>query len=317
LLHSAKITIKEIVIALLCTSFASVIVAFVEFRTIGFDPILIYASRMRFGFGYHNTNLFGIHSAILFPITVYALTDKRYSDYRFIAVTSFIILLLLSVICFNRGTFIVLGLQILILYFRRQNRPVIYLILISAIVLGFLFRDILLLYILRFIAGGGSETKLTFVDNSAIYRIDAWRVGLLVLFNYPFGVGAGSFQYMYEMYGSIKNLYLGTPHQLLLSIGVDYGVPCLVVFIVILFIAIRKSKELYADNKENNSLFYYVIISFIGYFVYGLITDGELSHLSGSIVPNNGYTLFLFSLIAIVVYNYAIVKSSNTSFGEQ
>jgi hypothetical protein len=54
------------------------------------------------------------------------------------------------------------------------------------------------------------------------------------------------------------------------------------------------------DNIKDNDMFKYFKISIIGFVLYGLITDGELSHLTGTIVPNNGYNIFLFTLLAII-----------------
>ncbi|MDP1676911.1 MAG: O-antigen ligase family protein [Bacteroidota bacterium] len=309
LLNSEQITSKQVITALLCTSFASVIVAIFELNSIGTNLIAIYTSRMGIGFGYHNTNLFGIHSTLLFPLTIYALADKEFSQYRKMALCSFLILTFLSIICFNRGTFLVLGFQLFLLFFYKQNRKVIYWIVFGAIILGLVFSDLLALYVLRFFAGSGTEATVTVVDNSANYRLEAWKAGLLIIFHYPFGVGAGGFQHMWEIYGTIPNLFLGTPHHLLLSIGVDYGIPCLFLFLVIFFATIKKSKKLFKENKENNSKYFYIIVSLIGFITYGLITDGELSHLSGSIAPNNGYTLVLFSLIAVVISEFTDKKS--------
>jgi hypothetical protein len=65
-------------------------------------------------------------------------------------------------------------------------------------------------------------------------------------------------------------------------------------------------------KTEGTRIFAYIKISIVSYLVYGFITDGELSHLTGFTYPNNGYTLFLMSLLSLVSYYYTkYVKSSD------
>jgi hypothetical protein len=95
---------------------------------------------------------------------------------------------------------------------------------------------------------------------------------------------------------------LGTPHELFLSIGVDYGVLSMLAFIVMLIFAFIYSEKLLKESLlvPHSELFKYIKVSIVGFIIYGMLTDGELSHLSGSITPNNGYTLLLFTLLAMI-----------------
>jgi len=94
--------------AIILSSFATLIVSYFELAPTGMSIIRIYLSRVQIGFGYHNTNLFGIHFSLLFPILFYFVVDKDFTRHRYIVITSFIILTALSILTFNRGTFVVL-----------------------------------------------------------------------------------------------------------------------------------------------------------------------------------------------------------------
>ena len=304
--------IKKIVIALLFTSLSSLIVASIELRSIGLDAVKIYLSRMRIGFGYHNTNLYGIHSTLLVPIVVYALQSKEFKETRLFALVSLLILSILTILCFNRGTIISIGMELLLLLFLKNSRRIVYWIFVGLIVFCIIFNKVILFYALRFFGGetGTYSNVSPLLDSSASYRLDAWKTGLKLLFYFPWGMGAGSFQYGWMMYGTDPSIYLGTPHELFLSIGVDYGVIPLILFIGILFIAVNQCWELSKIKLGNveNSLYQHIIISIIGFVLYGLVTDGELSHLTGFRIPNNGYTLVLVTLFAIV--SSGMVESS-------
>lgn len=291
--------------AIILSSFATLIVSYFELAPTGMSIVKIYLSRVQIGFGYHNTNLFGIHFSLLFPILFYFVIDKDFTRHRYIVIASFVILTVLSILTFNRGTFIVLGLQIFLLLFMiKEGRKVILFMLFALLIITIYYNEIIFFYIFRFIGGESSGGSKGILDASVYYRMAAWEVGLKMLFLFPLGLGAGGFQYAWEKYGVDPTFYLGTPHQLFLSIGVDYGLLVLITFIVILTIVFVDLSQLIKKPLYNSTNFYKcMVISFIGFIVYGMLTDGELSHLTGFTLPNNGYTLILFSLFAIISYN--------------
>ena len=49
------------------TASSAAIVAFIELREVGMSLINIFFARNQIGFGYRNTNLFGMHAALVFP----------------------------------------------------------------------------------------------------------------------------------------------------------------------------------------------------------------------------------------------------------
>ncbi|MCK5426625.1 MAG: hypothetical protein KAJ34_02935, partial [Thermodesulfovibrionia bacterium] len=97
-----------------------------------------------------------------------------------------------------------------------------------------------------------------------------------------------------------------TPHQILLYVAIDYGVPALLAFIFLFIIAFKWISLLSkAKGITNSRLFYYIKLALIGYFIHGFLTGGELSHLSGNLIPNNGYSYILMILLAMVSFQYS------------
>jgi len=303
--------VQKLILVLILTVYASSIIAFLEFREFGFSPINIYLARMRIGFGYHNMNLFGINSALLVPICFYSTTSEKFKDLKIITYPALFLILLLSVLTLNRGTFLILSLQLFLLFFIKPTRKFIYVAIIAGIAALIYFKDLVFLYLFRFLGTSEGNQIADLVDKSAQIRIDAWMTALKLLWIYPFGLGGGGFQYGWEKYGTDPTYYLGTPHQLFLSVGVDYGILTMLAFILFIFISFSYSIRLFKSSyAETSFLQKFITISLVGYICYGLITVGELSHLSGFKYPNNGYTLVLLALIGITIYNYKKIFSN-------
>jgi len=291
---------EKLLRALVLTSFSAGLVALWELAYFNFNLGEIFLNRMRFGFGYQNPNLFGIHSALLLPIALYYVFDDKVKSYKPLYVMGFIILFALSMLTFNRGTFIVSALQLILFFvFIKKSRKIVAGVFVAFAIVMILNSDLIILYFSRFLAGNDAKMG-ALIDNSALYRLEAWQVGLRLLYLYPLGVGAGGFQFAWEKFGEHPGVYLGTPHHLFLSVGVDYGVLTMIIFLSLLIVIIYKLVKLLNDKGYNNNLLMSLIISFVGYVVYGMITDGELSHLTGFTVPTNGFTLILFALIAYI-----------------
>ncbi len=312
LLKTERDFTKKIIIAIILSSLSALLVAFIEIREVGFNLINIFLARMRIGFGFHNSNLFGLYSAILFPLYFYVLTNKKYSNMKSIAWISFIVISVLSVLCFNRGTFLVLIVELFLLYRLKENRKIIYLFALAFIIGAVYFHELILLYVQRFLAGKNEAAATSaYIDLSALYRIEAWKLGVYLLVLFPVGLGAGGFQYAWEKFGPYSKVYLGTPHQLFLSVGVDYGILSMMIFIIILGASYYYCSLLSKSQIQYSRIFKYFKISLIGYICYGVTTGGELSHLTAFITPNNGYSLVLFSLLAIISFHYNKMRKSD------
>jgi O-antigen ligase len=299
----------KIIFALALSTFLAGLVAVVELRNIGLELVNIFLMRNKFGFGYHNANLFGIHAALLFPISIYLIKSADFDRTRIILWISFLILSALAVLTLNRGTFVVIAFNLLVLFWKKETRKIVVGFFIIGVIAAFYFSDMIFLYLSRFFSDTGGQVKFL-RDESALFRIEVWRVGIETIFQYPLGVGGTGFHLMWQKISIAPDLYFGTPHQIFLYLGVDYGVPAMLVFIFFVVAVIRKTSSLYAlKNLRNNELFYYIRLSIIGYLIHGFLTGGELSHLWGNISPNNGFSYILMILIAIVSYHLSFVGS--------
>ena len=288
---------------LIFTSFASLIVGFIEYKDSTFNLIDLYLSRNKKGFGYHNMNLFGLQSAIVFPINFYMVFSEKFKKYKIYAVASLIILTLLSLLTLNRGTLIVIFIQLFLLLFIKKARKLVRIFLIAGGLAAIYFSKLIIIYLFRFF--NGSNGMLT--DPSAVNRIFLWEVGLKTMFNYPLGIGADAFQYFWLKAG-INTIFFGSPHNILLDIGVSYGIPALLVFIIIIYKIFQYINFLIKHDNNLTDLYKCFRISIIGYILIGFITGGELSHLSGFMYPNNGYTLILMIIFGIIVFRFKQLK---------
>ncbi len=298
---------QKLIIAVTLTASAAGIVAFIEIREIGSSLINLYLSRNIIGFGYHNTNLFGMHAALVFPLYFYALKSDDFKYQKLLLWLNFIILSVLSVLTLNRGTFVVLAVYLFLLFWKKENRKIVIGFIFTGAMSALYFIDLLILYVNRFI-GGGEQARFL-MDQSALYRLEVWRVGIEGIISYPLGLGGVGYHYAWEKFSIAPTQTFLTPHQIILYIAVDYGIPALLAFIFLFITVFKKISLLSRDDRiAHSKLFYYIKIAFIGYFIHGFLTGGEFSHLSGNIFPNNGYSYILMILLAIVSFHYGKYK---------
>jgi O-antigen ligase len=287
------------------TASAAAIISFIELRGVGLNLINIFFVRNQIGFGYRNTNLFGMHAALVFPLFFYALKSDDFKAYKFLLWMNFIILSVLSVLTLNRGTFVVLVVYLFLLFWRKENRKIVVGFVFTGIAGAIYFIDLLTLYISRFFGRGGEHAKFL-MDQSALYRLEVWRVAIVAIISYPLGMGGVGYGYAWQKFSIDPFQFFLTPHQILFYIAIDYGIPALIAFIYLFIIVFRSISLLSrAGNISHSKLFYYIKLAFIGYFIHGFLTGGELSHLSGNILPNNGYSYILMILLAIVSFQYS------------
>ena len=301
---------KKLLLALALTSFFSGIIAFYEIKMVGFSIINIFLSRMHIGFGYHNANLFGLQVALVFPIIIYLIKSVEFKKYKPILWSSFCILTTLAILTLNRGTFVVLIFNLIVLFWKKENRLIVFGLLIIGIIMSIYFSDLLMLYINRFVTTNSGNKSGFLADESAMFRFEVWRVGIQTILQHPFGVGGNGFNYMWERLSIAPQLYFGTPHQIFLYIGVDYGLPALIIFLALIVIIFKNISVLSKSQEFNeHNLFFYLRISLIGYLIHGFLTGGEFSHLWGNVLPNNGFTYILMIVLAIVSHYSQILKS--------
>jgi len=303
--------IKKLILAVTLTASSAAIIAFIELKEVGLSLINLFFARNEIGFGYHNTNLFGMHAALVFPLYFYALKSDDFRKQKHLLWLNFILLSVLSVLTLNRGTFVVLAVYLFLLFWKKENRKIVIGFIFTGLVGAIYFIDLLNLYINRFFGGGGEQSKFL-MDQSALSRLEVWRVAVEGIINYPLGMGGIGYQYAWDKFGIEPGLNFVTPHQIILYIAIDYGVPALLAFILLFIIVFKRISILsHDDNLANSKLFYYIKLAFIGYFIHGFLTGGEFSHLSGNLFPTNGYSYMLMILLAIVSFQYGKYTNSN------
>lgn len=300
--------LNKLILAILLTASSAAIIAFIELREIGLNLINIFFSRNLIGFGYRNTNLFGMHAALIFPLYFYALKSDDFKKQKHLLWLNFILLSVLSAITLNRGTFVVLIVYLFLLFWKKENRKIVIGFIFAGILGAIYYIDLLILYINRFFGGGGEQSKFL-ADQSALYRIEIWRVAVEAIINYPLGMGGVGYGYAWKKFSIDPTHIFHTPHQLFLYVAIDYGVPALLAF-VSLFIIVFKRISLLSRNESitQTKLLYYIKLALIGYLIHGFLTGGEFSHLSGNMLPNNGYSYILMILLAIVSFQYGKYK---------
>lgn len=303
--------IEKLILTLLLIPLSSGIVAIIELKDIGLNLIKIFLVRNQIGFGFHNTNLFGIEAALLFPIFFFALTHKNFKNIRILLWPGFIALSVLSALTLNRGTFLVVFFYLFIFAFRKENRKIVFAFLIIGIIGAFYLSDLISIYINRFLGNNASNSNIS-LDQSALYRIELWKVGLKAVINYPLGLGGNGYNYVWRQYGIDPTHFWSSPHQILLHIAIDYGLPALLVFLFLYYRFYRAASRLTKIlNLKYNGLFFYIKVALIGYMIQGFLTGTEISHLSGAIYPTNGYTYLLIVLFAIISFYYGTYTADN------
>jgi len=306
--------LNKLILAVLLTASSAAIVAFIELREIGLSLINLFISRNQFGFGYRNTNLFGMHAALLFPLYFYVLKSDDFKKQKYLLWLNFILISVLSVLTLNRGTFVVLAVYLFLLFWKKENRKIVIGFVIAGLVGAMYYIELLILYINRFFGGGAEQSKFL-MEPSALYRLEVWRVAIEAIINYPLGMGGVGYGYAWKKFSIDPTRTFQTPHQILLYVAIDYGVPALLAFVFLLIIVFKSISLLSKTNSlVNSKLFYYIKLGLIGYLIHGFLTGGEFSHLSGNIMPNNGYSYILMILLAIVSYEYSNYKELKIKF---
>lgn len=91
-----------------------------------------------------------------------------------------------------------------------------------------------------------------------------WINGLKIIKNNPLiGVGLENAKYEYQKYG----VYTARPHNIILELAIDSGIPSLIIYIVFIIKSILKS-----EKKETNIMCIFIIISYIISAMFGNIT---------------------------------------------
>ena len=121
---------------------------------------------------------------------------------------------------------------------------------------------------------GGSKQSTSTRSNLAIGA-------LLVMQNYPLGVGAGNWQVTANKLNPTHLMPLEYPHNLLLEIACEYGIHTMLLFLIlILYVVYMSYYKMIKHKKDMTSLypllFYLLLFFFFNSLVSGMLNDSRL-----------------------------------------
>lgn len=118
----------------------------------------------------------------------------------------------------------------------------------------------------------GTIRTATATDQSAQMRLDAWRVSLQIISDYPvLGVGPRNMLELYGRYQQTDNVRVS--HNSFLQIAVDAGLPALLVFLSLIglsFFRLRRARQTLKTRSPDSPLIAYshgLEVALLGYFV--------------------------------------------------
>jgi O-antigen ligase len=217
---------------------------------------------------------FGIFTLLFLPIKI------KYV-YKYSLIVIFFILALASG---SRGPVLALFLTVLVYVFLNFNRVII------RICLGVL----LLLSVLVF---SGLETEISKLGNSKRVFMNISKKGgskqststrtnlaigsFLLLQNYPLGVGAGNWQVISNELNPTHLMPLEYPHNLVLEVACEYGIPTVLVLLLLFLYVFHLSYHKMIEYKNDKTslyplLFYLFIYLFLNSLVSGMLNDSRL-----------------------------------------
>ena len=120
---------------------------------------------------------------------------------------------------------------------------------------------------------------------------------LILIKNYPFGVGSGNWQVLTNSLRPNHLMPLEYPHNIFLEIACEYGIHTLVIFLAMLFYAVNLSYKKMLFFKNNNSslyplFFYLLVFFFLNSQISGMLNDSRI----------------LFFIISCIIINKPLVS---------
>lgn len=265
----------------------SCIYGFVQLLIRGISFFEIKTSKAFLTFGFNNVNIFaGILVAILPLLIEMILYKKNTKIEKLFLYFSFMLYSISTVITFSRGAwFCYIGIMFISLCSKRYIK-VFFAILIPLILAA--------KPIFSYIINRGTTTS--FLSNeSAVARIQSIFTGFVIMKKYLFGIGGGNFAEAYKKFSldgyfaipeyirykaTVPSYALENAHNLLLQIGIEFGIVSACIFI---FIIINRFRASFVDFNYSRGAF----ISILIYFIFSLVTGNEFDHkgiITGTII---------------------------------
>jgi O-antigen ligase len=271
---------KSVFYALIFGTNLSCVYGFVQILTSGLSFSQISHNRAFITFGYHNVNIFGgillLTLPLLFEVILYEKSTKKEKLYVYISLA---INTVAAMLTYTRGVWLSFLMIAFIMLISKKYR----LLIIIASALGVLVARPALSFIL---SRGSSYNTSLLTNESSVARIQSIFASLKMMLQYPFGIGGGNFAEMYEKFFQQGYLFmpevvrnqitatsnlLESAHNLWLQIGVEFGIICLLSFIVIL---VNRIKVCFKDYSYNRGIFTAIIV----FIMYSTLTGIEFNH---------------------------------------
>lgn len=275
----------------------SCLYGFVQLLSKGISLSSIRSNRASLTFGFNNVNIFAGILIAVFPLLIEMILYKKNSKKgKLFLYSSFLLYSISLLITFSRGAWFCYIIIIFMSLCSKKYRKTFIVLLIPAI---FLAKPAF-----HYIISRGTTTS--FLNNeSAVARIQSIFTDIILMKKYPFGIGGGNFAEAYKnfslqgyfampqsiRYKAIAPSYtLENAHNLLLQIGVEFGIVAACIFV---FIIINRLKAAAKDFSYSRGAFNSIVI----YFIFSLVTGNEFNHkgiITGTIIM-----FVMFSIIEL------------------
>lgn len=295
--------VKKIVYALIISITLSSLYGFLQIFLYHIPIKAISSNREYLTFGYHNINIFACILMMIIPFLLQAiLYEKNSKKESIFLILSLIISLMALFLTYTRGAWLAFLFAVFLILLSKKYRKYIY-------VLGIIFIAIAK-PLISFILSRGTSTSI-FTDESAIARIQSIFTSIRIITVYPFGTGAGTYAVMYKRYLEagymlipvelrnniqVANYALETAHNLWLQIGVELGLMCLIVFLLIFINRVRATFKNYHINRAS-------FISLVMFLIFSVLTGFEFNHKG--VITNNLILWLVFAMIQLNNSEYA------------
>jgi O-antigen ligase len=293
-----KDDIKSLYFSLFAAMDLSCLYGFMQIIGLRIPLSEVVKNREYITFGFHNINIFATIIVAVIPLVLYTIIYKTNSNKeKIFLILTFILNNISLFLTYSRGAWICVIISMAIVLFNKKHKKTIV-----------AFGVLVLLFIkpaLNYILSRGTNVSI-WQNTSIIARMQGIFTDLAIMIRFPFGAGPGTYPSLYKKYAvtgyrmipesirykiSVAPYALENAHNLFLEVGVEFGIVCLIVLIILiiymLLVAVR-------NYRENVGLF----SAIISYSVISMLTGSQFNH-KGVITG----TLILFLYFGIIQLN--------------
>lgn len=284
----------------------SCIYGYVQLLPRGLSLSAIKSNRIFLTFGFHNVNIFaGILVTVLALLLEMILYKKNTKKEKLFLYLSFLNYTLAILITFTRGAWLSFIIVVFLSLISKKYRKIIYIACIPALIIA--------KPAFSYIINRGTSTS--FLNNeSAVARMQSIFTDIIMMKNYPFGIGGGNFGEVYKKFSfqgyllmpenirfnsTAAHYPLEHAHNLLLQIGVEFGIVAAIIFVILIINRFRAS---FIDFNYNRGAFNSVAI----YSIFSLVTGNEFNH-KGVITG----TLIIFIIFGVLQLTFKEEKMTS------